>query len=91
MTPGWIQLAQIFAGAGGLGGIASLLAYRIQRRQATAEVDRSGVTAARELSETAVALLGPYRRQVNDLTRELADARGEIEQLRAQLERDAKR
>jgi chromosome segregation ATPase len=99
VTPGWLTIAQLLASAGGLGGLASLLAFRGQRRQVAADVERSGAEAARSLSESAVALLGPYRRQVSDLTRELAEARatvadlsgqltlarGEVERLRAQV------
>lgn len=85
--PIWVDAAAQTVGAlGGVGGVAAALLYRYQRRKLSVDTDRARVDAAQVLSEASIALLEPYRRQIDDLQEDLAKARLQVRDLTGHLE-----
>jgi predicted nucleic acid-binding Zn-ribbon protein len=85
--PIWVDAAaQTVAACGGVGGFVAAFLYRYQRRKLNVDTERARVDSAQVLSESALALLEPYRRQIVDLEHDLDKARSQVRDLTGHLE-----
>jgi hypothetical protein len=80
-----LQLAQLVALLGTLGGMVALFKVGPDRRKLTAEAAKTGAEASKILTDAAVSMFGPAREQVGFLGAELAESRRENQQLRAEM------
>jgi chromosome segregation ATPase len=70
-----LQLAIAIAGGGLVGTVVTALA---QRRKIAAEANRSGADASAVLASSALELLGPWREQVDQLSRRLSAVQDDL-------------
>jgi hypothetical protein len=84
--------ALLLAVVGGAAGISSWTKVGPERKKILAESARAGVDSTEVLNRAAIALLDPYRQQIEflraenvDLRSEMAGARSEIASLRCEI------
>jgi hypothetical protein len=85
--------ALLLAAVGGVAGISNWIKIGPERKKILAESTRAGVDSTEVLSRAAIALLDPYRQQIEflraengDLRSEITGARSEITSLRKQID-----
>lgn len=82
------QIAQIgallLAAVGGAAGITSWAKVGPERKKIVAESVRAGVDSTEVLNRMAIALLGPYREQIDFLRAENVSLRSEIVSLQGE-------
>lgn len=70
-----LQFAVALAGGGLIG---TLFTVHAQRRKITAEASKSGADASAVLATSALELLGPWREQVDQLSRRLSAVQDDL-------------
>lgn len=85
----FFQVAQIaallLAAVGGAAGITSWAKVGPERKKILAESARAGVDSTEVLSRAAVALLDPYREQIQFLRTENIDLHSQVAALRQEI------
>lgn len=75
--------ASVFGATGGVGTISALLAYRMAKRQASAEATAAEASAANMFTKTALALLEPVRQAAAESERRAVAFLKQISELEA--------
>ncbi len=91
MSWGFQEIKDLIVAVGGLGGLAVLVTALVERRNKRALAMKSEADYADQISQTAVALLEPYKRQVEALGERVDRQEKDIARLQWTLRRYARR
>lgn len=81
-------LVSLIVGLGGAGGIGALLKVRSDKNQLAAGTKKIQAEAADILADSAVALLGPFREEIDRLRVELKEVKEQSKELEQTLARE---
>lgn len=72
---------QVLLGLGGAAGVTALLRIGAEKRKLKSETDKTGADAAQIISNSAVMLLEPARKEIAELQENLDEANAKIDHL----------